>query len=1626
MASWNQVSGYLLHRPMGALARLKGRRRQWYVFDESGCRLVSYKNESDARMQKPPVSTVHLGNAAITLLGDEKNSFVIHSERKEHIFTADNHESMMIWVLALQAKRDSIRDSVAEEPMLAQACELPRKCSLPTDRELWGTTKMAAGGKGRAVRSHSYRARPERKISLHYPQSKAWQTTSTLPPITHSSTMEEDDNGMEKGDSTPPSQSFRGSTSSLEGIAETPSAPPSESRPEQNAGDSKQCATDVDDCPAELLRRTSQYSSTTGVTSNYDTDSDVGDLGKGMTHCQRSAIAEERMRYLRMMNTDVNRDCFHAQRAGSMSGASMSSDSAIGLGDSLLSLRLQDLEAELMATKCELAKALNRETSQKNELVEREDMLAVLHEQIHIMESSSEESKGSPWKSTSLQKMNDRCRILQSHNRFLNEEVLKLSKMLQQLQADTTSYKSFLQDQGKEIDQLKRDYVFLMQSAIRIRQTEGPENFEVYLYGGDRHATRVMQLLKEARKADPSLPAYDRQSKGLQHTDALGFQHSFTEESLSLHYLCRRLHQHYGNLMPSSEIHLLHWNEYLNQHGDDLANTKELKALVRSGIPDAFRSRVWRALFWCRIKDVADDKGNHYYSNLCCMAPESEVVSQNRRQISLDLLRTLPNNIRFADPDADGIRKLQEVLQAFCLHSPTLGYCQGMNFLVGMCLLFMEPEDAFWCLVAITERYFAPNYFDHSLVGAQADQEVLKDLLREKLPRLHHHLAQLDIELCTVTLNWFLAIFFDSVPFETLLRIWDCFLLEGPKVLFRFSLAILKMHEDVLITKHDTVSIMRQLKCIAKLCFDTDALIEMAFEGLEPFPRRQDIATRQACYQKTLREVSKKRQLEKQTLYSREQALETAEPVGTDALLIECAAVCETDKIWLCHGSHNTACLSRVNCEENIMYRLNIDLESRVTCMHSLNDDTVVLGTLSHFVHSYSTRTRKLKWEAQVNDSVLSLCSYDEDGSHQVYAGLADGTIAVLENFSVHVSKPDSFYIQIGSSPVTCMRLVDKRIWCACSNRIVILSARTLDTVDQFQVSSSTLDYVSLIQHTSASDSVQGVWLSIRGSSVIQLWDPQTLTCKLLYDVRDDRYPRSPRDEEHELNHARITAVLPLHGSVLVGTAEGFLVFYDVAKRIACSDTVSAAGSVPEEDSTTTDPPKEDHDLVGDPDTRARKDSGYLTSTSAAACAVPRLVTGDDTEPGTEGICGTSGSPRSVNTVIHTFPGDSDQAEAFPVSPGQPIQLNDTQQLPLEMRDASDSPISCQASASNMTVPSQETQRETDIPPDAYKLETRRWSLHCSVGGSMKDYQEQIRKTALQRLYQKRLWYQSGPSAMSTDCIPAWIARDTPSSSFTSDSYDFDDLFTIYKEDTDLSHPQEQLWACEVSSSATEVPAVTQESLAVPGGQSWSTALESSSVCSFVTGNGNVEPSTTQDGNAEEWMGLRYDNSRLSSDTGSSVSFGSFEPPYSFELLLQEKIKISDKAIRCLLEIKCNGEIAVVSGAGCYGDDEAILKWTKEGNEKLWTNDPVIEVCPYTNTIKPSPYTRSRMPRKSSIADANGHPRHLLLKKNGCSVTGVAARPQKLAAPPLTKSASVVGSGLARVQSMFTKSPEKL
>ena len=79
----------------------------------------------------------------------------------------------------------------------------------------------------------------------------------------------------------------------------------------------------------------------------------------------------------------------------------------------------------------------------------------------------------------------------------------------------------------------------------------------------------------------------------------------------------------------------------------------------------------------------------------------------------------MPHSMPISTPQ---INKLRRVLVAFSWYDTTIGYCQGLNRLAAIALLFLEEEDAFWCLVAIVHCHLPRDYYDRSLLGSQADQ----------------------------------------------------------------------------------------------------------------------------------------------------------------------------------------------------------------------------------------------------------------------------------------------------------------------------------------------------------------------------------------------------------------------------------------------------------------------------------------------------------------------------------------------------------------------------------------------------------------------------------------------------------------------------------------------------------------------------------------------------------------------------------------------------------------------------------------------------------------------------------------------------------------------------------------
>ena len=277
-----------------------------------------------------------------------------------------------------------------------------------------------------------------------------------------------------------------------------------------------------------------------------------------------------------------------------------------------------------------------------------------------------------------------------------------------------------------------------------------------------------------------------------------------------------------------------------------LSMNPELKQLVRQGVPHAYRPRVWKALVNNITANLQADTGYGYYTCLIQKAerldPEADAAI---RQIDLDLLRTLPTNIHFNDMKSEKMGQLKRVLYAFRCHNKSVEYCQGLNRIAAVALLYLKEDEAFWFLVAVVEFLQPEDYYTPTLLGAVVDQKVLLDLIQEKVPKLYNHLKQVEVDLTVFTLPWFLTIFVDVLHHDVFLNIFDAFLLEGNKVVFRFAIALLKKCEPNLLNCSALGGIHACLSNLMTLKLDSKELSKIAFNSLMSLPSKHIEARRQ-------------------------------------------------------------------------------------------------------------------------------------------------------------------------------------------------------------------------------------------------------------------------------------------------------------------------------------------------------------------------------------------------------------------------------------------------------------------------------------------------------------------------------------------------------------------------------------------------------------------------------------------------------------------------------------------------------------------------------------------------------------------------------------------------------------
>lgn len=262
-----------------------------------------------------------------------------------------------------------------------------------------------------------------------------------------------------------------------------------------------------------------------------------------------------------------------------------------------------------------------------------------------------------------------------------------------------------------------------------------------------------------------------------------------------------------------------------NNTHDDTYYKQLCRLISRTGIPEKYRFSLWIELSGAKNLRIP---GEYQQALQTAKSLQTTHLKSNIAQIDLDLHRTLPSNIYFNDltnaQPGPNSHKLQNILYAFVSYKPEIGYCQGMNKIVGNLLLGsskLTEEDIFWIFMGLNEELLPrPNgnhfYSIESLQWIKNQQEIIsKNYFSCLLPRLYRHLVSLNVQIETITINWWLLIFTECLPLDTWFKVFDNLLVSDAELkMTSITLAMFSIFERNLLelsTYHEVYFIMSSL-----------------------------------------------------------------------------------------------------------------------------------------------------------------------------------------------------------------------------------------------------------------------------------------------------------------------------------------------------------------------------------------------------------------------------------------------------------------------------------------------------------------------------------------------------------------------------------------------------------------------------------------------------------------------------------------------------------------------------------------------------------------------------------------------------------------------------------------------
>jgi len=179
----------------------------------------------------------------------------------------------------------------------------------------------------------------------------------------------------------------------------------------------------------------------------------------------------------------------------------------------------------------------------------------------------------------------------------------------------------------------------------------------------------------------------------------------------------------------------------------DLLATKNFKESLKKGVPVEVRGEVWERFIGNHLRITVS-----LYEALLARVRLAEAnikndidFKKNIKVVEEDLHRTY-TDLGYFRYGKKLYQPLKNILAAFSVFRPDLGYVQGMSYIAGSLLLHTGEEfTAFKCFANMMNRDLAYTFYSFDMASVNILFHVFMRLMKDRIPKLYAIFTDLDL-----------------------------------------------------------------------------------------------------------------------------------------------------------------------------------------------------------------------------------------------------------------------------------------------------------------------------------------------------------------------------------------------------------------------------------------------------------------------------------------------------------------------------------------------------------------------------------------------------------------------------------------------------------------------------------------------------------------------------------------------------------------------------------------------------------------------------------------------------------------------------------------------------------------